>query len=355
MKMKKSPLFYASPWWIFIHNLILFVLLQISLREENQYMSVKSPQLVLKRVLHLPAAVAGFYVKEAVLNAVNQLPESSMKIRLEEDIQDLTYAFNKYSEKLAGALFDYIALACFGEARHAPYQANRHIPQICFKFDQNNEQQCIKVREQSYHHALKFDPYIFLPTLKILFYDSNWREAYGGNKWGNIADAGTMYNKVSPQVFIDHAVDLSHNGGSMFTKNVLFRIYESGAYRYMLNQKKEKVSILVKEFLRYHPIAFSVKPFLKLAAKLNIMDPELIFDNLYYTIEFPETIKWGLLPIKPSDIIDNDSFEIDEHDEDYEEDSHEIFHMNKIRAMHMKPNLDKIKYGFKTMEQASMF
>ena len=327
--------------------------------------AIKPPKLVLSQVLDLPAAVAGFYVQEAVMAKVNGMQNTTMKIRLEDDIREFNATYRKYADRLAGAFFDYIALASFGEARHAPVQAKLYIPQIFYKWNRGSNQETIKVRNQTYRHALKFDPYRFLPTLATLFYDGQWRDAYGGKRWGNIADAGMMYKKVSSTVFIDHAVDLSHNGGSMFSKNVLFQPYDASNYLYMLSMKR-KFSILEDdcEFLENLWVAQNAKPFLKLAAKLGLIPASMIYHSCQYvSIEFPETIKWGMLPIMESDILPSyknlsSSEKLDEDDEndDEDEDEKEINMADLMaRAPMLKPYLDEIQAKCKPMEQVSMF
>ena len=323
--------------------------------------AVKSPNLVLKKVMDLPVAVAGFYVQEAVMAKVHNMKETSMKLRLEDDIKEFQSIHQKYADRLAGAFFDYIALASFGEARHAPSQAKRYIPQICYKWNRNNKQQSIHVREKSYKHALKFDPYRFLPTLATLFYDGIWRDSYGGSWWGNIAEAGTMYKKVTSTVFIDHAVDLSHNGGSMFSKSVLFLPYDSSHYRHMLGMKTA-FSILDDNdgntFLKKFWVAQNAKPFLKLAVKLDLISADMIYSTKYAPVQFPETIKWGLLPITKNDILSCDelpsSEKLDEDDYD-DENPIEMFEKANIRKSHVPLFLDELKAKFKPMEQASMF
>ena len=316
--------------------------------------AIKPPKLVLSQVLDLPAAVAGFYVQEAVMAKVNGMQNTTMKIRLEDDIREFNATYRKYADRLAGAFFDYIALASFGEARHAPVQAKLYIPQIFYKWNRGSNQETIHVRNQAYRHALKFDPYWFLPTLATLFYDGVWRDQFGGERWGNIAEAGTMYKTVSSTVFIDHAVDLSHNGGSMFSKNVLFQPYDASNYLYMLSIKS-KFSILEGEFLKNLWVAQNAKPFLKLAAKLGLIPASMIYHSCQYvSIEFPETIKWGMLPIMESDILPSSNKQFDKDDEDKDEQEINMAHLI-ARAPMLKPYLDEIQAKHKLMGQISMF
>ena len=264
----------------------------------------KSPSLVLTQTLDLPAAVAGFYIQESVLSMINNMKQGSLYFRLEDDIHALHAMHKKYTSQLAGAFFDYISLACFGEARHAINQASFYIHQICYKWNTNDDQENVKVRTKSYRHSLKFDPHLFLPTLVELFETGEWKDnSYGGQKWADIAKAGLMYNDMPDTVFIDHAVDLSHNGGSMFNKDILFLQHSAGNYLRMLDDKRHLKSILVNDFLQKFPIALSVKPFLKMASKFGLIDIGLIYGKDYREIVFPDIIEWGLLPIKITDIL----------------------------------------------------
>jgi hypothetical protein len=57
-----------------------------------------------------------------------------------------------------------------------------------------------------------------------------WSRSYGGIAWSNIAKGWKMLSQVkSPNdvqaiIAIDHAIDLAHNSGSIFTKNVLYNV-----------------------------------------------------------------------------------------------------------------------------------
>lgn len=306
----------------------------------------KSTSLILKQVLDLPAAIAGFYIQDAVLIAISNAKQSTMLFRLQDDINELRIMHHNYVNKLAGALFDYISIASFGEARHASNEATYYIHHISYKYDSNDSVQCINTRNQAYHYALKFNPHIFLPVLSALFEDYKWSDNYGGNKWENICKAGIMYNDMPDKVFIDHTVDLSHNGGSMFNKDVLFFKYSPETYTNMLNAKKDWPSILVDKFLNNYPIALSVKPFLRIASKLGIISEWLLYGNDYVSIEFPDVIKWGLLPITSDDVLmveqsndnedDEDNNSDDKYDDNYDEDEANYDDKNGSKMTAMK-------------------
>ena len=317
----------------------------------------KSPKLVLKQVLDLPAAVAGFYVQDAVLTAIRTTEQTPLIFRLQDDINTLKDLHTKYTAKLAGAFFDYIALAAFGEARHAPNMAKRYIHQICYKWNRKSDSEAVQARTDSYRHALKFDPWKFLPVLEILFEDGEWTDsAYGGNKWADICNAGMDYHQVPDTVFVDQAVDLSHNSGSMFNKDVLFQHYDISNYLYMLDRKRSMTSILVENFLKNFRVSSLTKRFLKMAAKLGLMDPELVYaPPVYIDIEFPDVVKWGMLPITEKDLKWSSDLQSELALNEGESKSEE-FLFSKARLSHLKKALDThIFDSYKVPEQEALF
>ncbi len=60
--------------------------------------------------------------------------------------------------------------------------------------------------------------------LVTVFNEGSWDGAFGGSKWGAIANAlhSFLSGKLSATLFVDHAFDLEHNGGKLFNKNPLF-------------------------------------------------------------------------------------------------------------------------------------
>src|SRR5947209_6500157 len=83
-----------------------------------------------------------------------------------------------YKATLARNLFDYLALACMGECRHSSdIQA------------WNPGEAKPSGRQASYAKAITMDPRQFLPIVKNVFTKLKWGSAYGGPKWGNIAQS----------------------------------------------------------------------------------------------------------------------------------------------------------------------
>lgn len=317
----------------------------------------KGSPSVFKQVLDLPTAVAGFYVQNLVLTKIRIMEQNTLKFRLKDTINEFRAMQKEYVDRFAGALFDYIALASFGEARHAIDDAKYYIQYICFKWNKNNEKEHVSVREEAYEQALKFDPNSFLPVLVNLYTDKGWRDGYGGPKWANIAEIGTKYRKMPNTVFVDNAIDLSHNGGSMFNKRILFKQYAPYGYKHMLDQKRSMESILTEDFLRKYSFPSSTKLFLKLAAKLGIIDVSLVYaPENYEPIEWPNAIKWGLLSMSSNDILPKEEFESDEDDDDKEHDEDNgpgvfgTFNKKRLSAVQYHKNL-----VIQVMEQTSLF
>lgn len=119
---------------------------------------------------------------------------------------------------LASLIFDYLALACLGEARHAYAHSNGALDG--WEWDSSSER--IVVVE---HYAGKLAPSDFLPKLITLFDEANWSTSFGGKKWGRIAKVALSYfNKEWNEItLIDHCVDLVHNNGLCFDKGFLLR------------------------------------------------------------------------------------------------------------------------------------
>jgi hypothetical protein len=69
-----------------------------------------------------------------------------------------------------------------------------------------------------------------------------WKDAgsFGGPKWAKIAQAGRMYfdPKVPKVVFLDHVVDLSHNGGLFLGKTTKWFESMGGYYLKLLDLKR---------------------------------------------------------------------------------------------------------------------
>ena len=135
-----------------------------------------------------------------------------------------------YERTLARNLFDYLAVIALGEARHG-----RNV-----LFDGVSKRSA--GRSSMFKGALTYDPRHFLPAVATAFEEGMYGGGYGGGSWGKICRAAAKYFqfKDMPIVFADHVVDLSHNGGVAFNKDIIFsRDMTDSAYIRMLDKKKE--------------------------------------------------------------------------------------------------------------------
>lgn len=229
-------------------------------------------------------AVANFYVLDILAVYARRANEfSRAEVRFAEDVLSKK---RDYDARLARVLFDYLAMACFGEARHVGRGQGREVEQYRKEHPEEAED-LRKAREsvlargyipgnrsQAVPFASLFDPHEFLQVCITLFGGldevgcERWRErgmscgcddeedcmidkparpytwssGYGGFKWAKIAEAALTYFSLPAAAFVDHVVDLSHNGSFAFDKCMLLSFSpsaDSSAYKLLLNWKRD--------------------------------------------------------------------------------------------------------------------
>ena len=187
--------------------------------EEDMYTYIGKKWKDVRQQRHLLVAEAmNFYTLEALAAAAGQQQEWFSKGALKRDITSLKTA---HERQFAAAIFDYLCLAMGGEARWAIAKSDFFIPALAdFEVSRTYAQKRI----------MAFNPEQFLPLLEELF-SAEWAGvSYGGGSWARIAQAARMYGVVPDPVFIDHCVDLKHNGGLVFDKEVVFSPYQPTIY-----------------------------------------------------------------------------------------------------------------------------
>jgi len=158
-----------------------------------------------------------------------------------------------HAEYLANAMFDYLAIASLGEARHshvACYNAYVNLPKGVH-------------RVEVYKEAHLFEPMQFLPVLSELFNRRKWREQFGGKSWGKGVDMALSYLKgeLSPVLFVDSAVWLHHNTGVIFNKPLIFIDGGRLVFRKVLDAKRHARTPL--EFVKGFYMSKRMQLFLK--------------------------------------------------------------------------------------------
>lgn len=181
---------------------------------------------------------------------------------------------------LSLAFRDYCTLVCYGEMRHAGGRCSHNYSVIMSHrqaIEQAAQKAQLKLHEQnpenesSHVHyssrtyagaeALLYEPVSILNAAKDLF-GRQWLGDFGGQSWLSIAEAGLQYGKWEDVVFIDHAVDLSHNSGAFVDKNVIFRCEDIHDYKYILDAKRNGTAKDIAKALihTYTPVSYAVRP-----------------------------------------------------------------------------------------------
>lgn len=126
----------------------------------------------------------------------------------------------------------YLFTAVVGETRHALSSSSgesaavkRLMNEYSFKFGQG--------RSSSYEYAVSVftskplqRQIEFVRLALDIFKRRSWSSAFGGEKWATIARALLEFlsGRVGHTVFVDHAFDLQHNGGTMFDKHAMLSL-----------------------------------------------------------------------------------------------------------------------------------
>ena len=122
--------------------------------------------------------------------------------------EDLTTWTKDLIPDIALAIRDYLYLTSCGEARHAWEACKWAIPELNRGIS----------RYKTYKLATQYDPTKNIHHI-INIFTTTWKiTGYGGKKWLKIAEAVKHYEEWPNTVFIDHAADLQHNNGTVFSK-----------------------------------------------------------------------------------------------------------------------------------------
>jgi len=153
--------------------------------------------------MHLEAFYDFYFLETLKSMGLDEFNKPQAKL-----IEDLDEWHTTLTDNLALAIRDYLYLACFGEARHASTRCALHWPQ-----NHNGLS-----RLSSYQIAITHNLVHALPKLIQIFDQSDWGGGYGGKIWRQIAEAAAQYGIWPNTLFIDHAIDLEHHNGFVFSK-----------------------------------------------------------------------------------------------------------------------------------------
>lgn len=215
--------------------------------------------------------------------------------RLENDIEN---AFEELSERMAIHIWVYLWGACLGEAQYARAEG-------C-------EMEIEEIRDASYGIAFDFFPSPEnIEKVAFVFGQRGWSSGFGGKAWKQITEALHMYGNVPNAAFIDHTVDLEHNGGCVFNKTGASPFYlDCYDDRYSTSNLKSfldakfSTDILRKKPLYITRVSDKVMRFVQ--RYNNVVEPVAAADFLTNGIEWlvPFSVNWngyGELTIIESD------------------------------------------------------
>ena len=205
-------------------------------------------------LLNIHLLAQEFYALEAVSALLSGTRDNNFEpmrhshSRWRRDFDDFR---NEYNRRFASAIFDYTVLVVAAELRHCKDKASQYI---------NDYYTTYHSRDAVYEECSIYRAYDLL-NAGIRMFDTgrvDWKKAYGGEKWKQIALAGLMRDKVTDCIFIDHCVDLSHNNSVYFDKGAgIFNLPNSAGYKSFLDLKQScepETLIAVKCGVRFNKL-----------------------------------------------------------------------------------------------------
>lgn len=122
-----------------------------------------------------------------------------------------TYLKETFAPRMARTLRDYLLMVSVGEARHAGENSEAH---YCISGIPSQ-------RGEAYKFGQIYEVNSLLNGLHIIFNEQKWINGYGGKSWGTLIEKAARYGIVSNSLFIDTAVNLTHNNGLCYDKGIL--------------------------------------------------------------------------------------------------------------------------------------
>lgn len=225
-------------------------------------------------------AIVNFYVLDELAHKIAPLKDAMLASRAKL-YAEVTEHKQEFDAKLARAMFDYLALSTYGEARHGKaaiekkklsLRLQRELKKARLAFTNDNFPSKSFGGDRSYClvEALKHDPKEFLPMLHAIFRGIRFPEYCGGKTWAKAAASAMLYFRFPAPVFIDHVVDLTHNGGLIWDKGVIFYHVNADVaerdLKRLLDYKQKHSLLLSTNNSLYEPVANVVERALTLGA-----------------------------------------------------------------------------------------
>jgi len=165
--------------------------------------------------VNFTAEVYGFYVMQEWQAWLREYPWSlPSHLRWKEDLDRIQ---DEQARQFARALRDYMALACFGEARYGRNLAKDNGETI-----KGSIRSCM-TRTGCYEKAPQYDVIALLKGLSKYFgRTGTFDGSTGGPPWKEACEYALTYQQVSDTQFIDTVIDLRHHSDHLFNKPCVF-------------------------------------------------------------------------------------------------------------------------------------
>lgn len=130
--------------------------------------------------------------------------------------------FDNQANELAGRIEWYGIMSCVGEARHALGHSSGDLSvyspltqALATAGSANKREPCWVA---SYYLVERFGKVAILEACRSLFEGQRWGGNIGGKAWANVATEMGRRDELGNVFFVDHVIDIVHNGGWAFGK-----------------------------------------------------------------------------------------------------------------------------------------
>jgi hypothetical protein len=161
-------------------------------------------------------------------------------------MQEILELYHRYGSSMAVRMAYYLLLICARESRHVK-NADMLRQKIVKQFGQAAYEH-LRLTPDSADTAVMYlrdnPPKCtigqYCEMMEWVFVYGKWPTHYGGPRWGEIARTlnRLLSGEFTPEMMLDTAYTLAHNGGPIFNKGMLFAAYEGAALRMVLDVQR---------------------------------------------------------------------------------------------------------------------
>lgn len=195
----------------------------------------------MKGMLVPETAAIQFYLLQHAMSDVRQRfgPDEALG-----DVEKIVELYHELGVDLGQRMFVYLLLICTREARHTTGSATFHSKlksKFGLEFTMFMDEIAHTSSNVAVHKFLKDPPDMelgkFCKGLAWMFTHGKFSGGYGGPAWAKIADTLDWFvgGQISPEMLLDTAFTLAHNGGPIFNKGMAFHTYDGTKLLLVLN------------------------------------------------------------------------------------------------------------------------